>query len=65
MYQITAIMNLKQSNTNAQVYKAAVNALVVLKEPFVKPCKYRRIDGFCVRSNGQCPATIFNLSINK
>jgi len=41
------------------------NSIVVLSEPFVKPCKHRTGTGFCVRSNRQCPATMFNLSINK
>lgn len=41
------------------------NSIIILNETFVKPCKHRTGTGFCVRSNRQCPATIFNLSINK
>ncbi|QEC68665.1 hypothetical protein FRZ67_15625 [Panacibacter ginsenosidivorans] len=41
------------------------NGIIILNEAVVKPCKHRTTTGFCIRSNRQCPATMFNLSLNK
>ena len=37
---------------------------IVVKGNFVKPCKHRTETGYCIRSNRQCPATIFKISIH-
>lgn len=60
-------MNQQLLTNNSNTYKsnATDNSIIVVKEAFVKPCKHRTATGFCVRSNRQCPATVFNLSLNK
>src|SRR5262249_2052643 len=60
-------MSQQQSNQNSRTYKSStpVNDLLIVKTSFVKACKHRTSTGFCVRSNRQCPATLFNLSVNK
>ncbi|CAN5825668.1 hypothetical protein BH10BAC2_BH10BAC2_38400 [soil metagenome] len=60
-------MNQRLLSNKANTYKSTTtdNSIMVVKEAFVKPCKHRTGTGFCIRSNRQCPATIFNLSINK
>lgn len=60
-------MNQPPHASKASTYKNTTedNSIIIVKEAFVKTCKHRTGTGFCVRSNRQCPATIFNLSINK
>ena len=60
-------MNQQLLTNKATAYKSngTDNNVIALKEAFVKPCKHRTGTGFCIRSNRQCPATIFNLSLNK
>lgn len=60
-------MSQQQSDQNLRTYKSSipVNDLLIVKTPFVKACKHRTATGFCEKSKRQCPAALFNLSVNK
>jgi len=64
------ICRMNQQLSITKAYKTTIgntteNDIIILNEALVKPCKHRTVTGFCVRSNRQCPTTMFNLSINK
>lgn len=51
--------------SNKPAYKNAGEDFKILPQTIVKTCKHRNTAGFCIRSNRQCPATLFNITLNK
>jgi hypothetical protein len=57
-----------QNGFSSQPLQITYNPLAVAKQfknaNHAKACNYRTENGFCTRSNRQCPVTLFTLTLN-
>jgi hypothetical protein len=58
---------MQQGSNSYNIISSRVSLLEIksfCKKAHAKKCKHINAEGFCIRSNSQCPATLFTLTFN-